>query len=103
MISCAPLCHKVFTGLSTIFRLIRLTAPLNVKRPLFPPTPKNSAFVPQEHQIRMRSDERNKGIHRSAHSRGDGVLVEGLQLAGIKLVFTNRRAYNRDYTVWTRA
>ena len=38
------------------------------------------AFVPQEHQIRMRSDERNKGIHRSANSRGDGDLVEGLQL-----------------------
>ena len=28
----------------------------------------------------MRSDERNKGIHRSAHSQGDGGLVEGLQL-----------------------
>ena len=40
----------------------------------------DSAFVPQEHQIRMRSDERDKGIHRSAHSRGDWGLVEGLQL-----------------------
>ena len=41
---------------------------------------KDSAFVPQEeHQIRTRSDERNKGIHRSAHSRADGGLVEALQ------------------------
>ena len=46
------------------------------------------------------SDERNKGIHISAHSRDDGGLLEGLA-NGIKLVFTNRRAYNRDYTVWT--
>ena len=80
LISFEPLCHKIFKGLSNIFRLIRLTAPLNFKRSLFPPKPKNSAFVPQEHQIRMRSDERNKGIHRSAHRRGDGGLVEGLQL-----------------------
>ena len=28
----------------------------------------------------MRSDERIKGIHKSAHSRGDGGLVEGLQV-----------------------
>ena len=28
----------------------------------------------------MRSDECNKGIHRSARTRGDGGLVEGLQL-----------------------
>ena len=41
---------------------------------------KDSAFVPQEDQIRMRSDESDKGIHRSAHSRGDWGLVEGLQL-----------------------
>ena len=80
MILFAPLCHKVFTGLSNIFRLIRLTAPLNLKRPLFPPKPKNPAFVPQEYQIRMRSDERDKGIHRSAYSRDDVGVVEGLQL-----------------------
>ena len=29
---------------------------------------------------RMPFDERNKGIHRSAHSRGDGGLVESLYL-----------------------
>ena len=39
VISFAPFCHKVFTGLSTIFRFIRLTTPLNLKRPLFPPNP----------------------------------------------------------------
>ena len=78
MISFAPLCHKVFTGLSDIFILIRLTAALNLERPLSPI--KDSAFVPQEHQIRMRSDERDKGIHRSAHSRGDWSLVEELQM-----------------------
>ena len=48
--------------------------------PSFPQNPKNSALLPQEHQIRRSSDERNKGILRSAHSRVDGVLVEGLQL-----------------------
>ena len=42
---------------------------------------KDSAFVPQKHQVRMRfTDERDKGIYRSAHSRGDGGLVESLQL-----------------------
>ena len=41
---------------------------------------KTSAFVPQQHKVRMRSDKRNKGIQRSAHSRGDGSLVKGLQL-----------------------
>ena len=60
--------------------LIKFIGTANQELPEIHPTHKNSAFVPQEHQIRMRSDERNKGIHRSAHSRGDGGLVEGLQL-----------------------
>ena len=67
------------TRLVSFIQIDQIDCTFNFEETPLSPTPKNSAFIPQEHQIRKRFDERNKGIHRSAHSRGDGGSVEGLQ------------------------